>query len=55
MLRPIQQDLLSALVNLKVPYADAYECALANTAASFDEAFKIAMAEIGAGKTRRAT
>ena len=54
MLRPIQQDLLSALVNLKVPYADAYRAALANTSASFDEAFKVALADLNAGKSRAA-
>ncbi len=47
MLRPIQQDILSALVNLKVPYSDAYNVALANTSASFDEAFRVAIASLG--------
>lgn len=56
MLRPIQQDILSALTNLRAPYKEAFQCALATKAVSFDEAFREALASVnaGMGKTRRA-
>ena len=55
----VQQDVLSALMNLKVPFADAEQAVLGaaqrNAGASFDEMFRIALAlvQAGAGKSRR--
>jgi hypothetical protein len=60
MLPPVQQDVLSALVNLKVPFAHAeqavHAAAREHGGQSFDELFKIALALVnaGVGKTRRA-
>ena len=52
-----QQDVLSALVNLKVSFADAEQAVLGaaqrNAGASFDEMFRIALALVQAGKSRR--
>jgi hypothetical protein len=55
MLRPTQQDVLSALINLKVPYDEAYSLVV-NTSpgVSFDELFRRATQALTAGKTRRA-
>lgn len=55
----VQQDVLSALMNLKVPFPDAEQAVLGaaqrNAGASFDEMFRIALAlvQAGAGKSRR--
>lgn len=58
MLSPIHQDVVSALCNLKVPFAEAQQAvlAVAKDGQSFDELFRIALAQVnaGAGKSRRA-
>lgn len=60
MLPSVQQDVLSALINLKVPFAHAEEAVHAaakeHSGQSFDELFRVALAQVnaGMGKTRRA-
>ena len=58
MLSSVHQDVLSALCNLKVPFAEAQEAVLAagKDGQSFDELFKVALAHVnaGVGKSRRA-
>lgn len=58
MLSSVHQDVLSALCNLKVPFAEAQEAVLAagKDGQSFDELFKTALAHVnaGVGKSRRA-
>ena len=56
-LRQIHQDVLSALVNLKVPYNDALNALQSakseHAGESFDELFRLALASLNAGKSRR--
>lgn len=55
-LSSVQQDVLSALVNLKVPYSQAEEAIRGARGQSFDELFREALTSVnaGAGKSRRA-
>lgn len=58
MLPPVQQDVLSALVNMKVPFGQAEEAvreaAHKSGGDSFDELFRTATALLSRGKSRRA-
>jgi hypothetical protein len=58
MLPSVQQDVLSALINLKVPFAHAEEAVHAaakeHGGESFDTLFRTALNLLNAGKSRRA-
>jgi hypothetical protein len=51
----VQQEVLSALINLRVPFADAESAvtSVAKDGQSFDELFRACMSALNAGKSRR--